>query len=129
MELLINKNVPNIETGLREDEMTSINPEKVCLILLTLNRSKISGHSVHLLLEGKMTDTGFSLQVDSIHREKKSRRGGETLQALNGTDSSLALPYFHPRRALGSRCEARSRLEGRESEGKRRKGRRWYLFG
>lgn len=67
--------------------------------------------------------------IQSIRKIKTRRRGGGTLQALNGTDESLALPHFHPSRALDSLCEVRSRLEGRKSEGKRRAGQRWlFLF-
>lgn len=56
--------------------MTSFHSERVGLILLTLNRSKIANHSVHLLVEGKTTDTSFSLQVYSIYREKRRVEGG-----------------------------------------------------
>lgn len=121
MELLTHETQPyfeNIKTGLRVDEMTLAVSKRVSLILLTLNRSKIPD-SVHLLLEGK-TNAALGLRVYSVYQEKQTRREGESLQALSGTDSSLALPYFHPTRAPDSHCEVRSRLEGRESEGKRR---------
>lgn len=67
MELLITKNkkkkrtnsLKTLKFAFRVDEMTSFDSEGMGLILLTLNRSKIADHRVHLLLEGKTKDAGF----------------------------------------------------------------------
>lgn len=58
------KRIDNLtfKNGLRVDELTSADSERLALILLMLNQSKIAD-SVHLLLEGRTTDASVIPQA------------------------------------------------------------------